>query len=84
VRGHAARSAGSDDDRVIGFGQVYLGLCHEKTLLALSRLDSVALLCGFAKVDYAKGQADKGCKVSPGAMAFNNGPASLSSVNVAW
>src|SRR5467141_91902 len=49
VRGHAARSAGSDDDRVVSLGQVYFGLHHQKTLLALNSLGAVALLCGFAE-----------------------------------
>jgi hypothetical protein len=63
VRGHAAGSAGSDDNRVIGLGQVYFGFHHEQTLLALNRLDSVAtLFAALQNVDYAKRRADQGCK----------------------
>src|SRR4029077_17084232 len=63
VRGHAAGSAGSDDNRVVGLGQVYFGFHHEKTLLALNRLDSVAtLLAALGTVDYAKPRADQVCK----------------------
>src|ERR1700674_3558026 len=39
-------------------------------------------VAALRNVDYAKRRADKGCKKSPVARAFNNGPATLSSRQV--
>jgi hypothetical protein len=55
VRGHSARRARPYDDRIVGFGQIYFRLRHERILLAPNGLESLALPGRPERsVDYAK------------------------------
>jgi hypothetical protein len=67
VRGHSARRAGTDDDGIVGFRQIYFRLRHERILLAPNGLKSLALpLRPKRSVDYAKRSTPRAAKDEQG------------------